>query len=346
MNPRARGRHVEVRVDRGLPAAFEASTPSPGTGELLVATRAAALGPDDLKAFEGCVLSGEFAGDVLAVGPDVASSLVGSAVAVLGYRPCARCHRCLDGVSTACADIGLRGRTTDGGLSGAVLVRTSDVIVLPPGLSHEQAALMHRVASALRALHRGPASPGEAVAILGGTPLALATCAVVLAAGSGRTAFVDDHAGCRAVMEHLGARSLERPSEASGWEDLAVWLGGYGADVVYECAGSAKSRLEAVELARPAGSVVLLAHDDTPVTMDLNLIVMGAKRVRGSRLYALSDGRVALDLIARSLVNAAALVGRTVSILDVLADPEFLNGFTDCRATIVQWPASAEVNLA
>ena len=84
----------------------------------------------------------------------------------------------------------------------------------------------------------------------------------------------------------------------------------------------------------------MLAEDDTPVHMDLNLLVMPDKRVRGARSYTHDEARAALDLIAGAR-DAGALVATTVELPDLLAATAagtFETMLGGCLATIVQPP--------
>jgi len=318
----------------------------PGAHEVVIATRAAAVGPADLTEPVDRMIGGEFSGDVIEVGSDVDPDLLHAPVVVLGSQPCGRCDRCLDGLATLCKESQTRGQTIDGGLAEAVLVRADEVLPLPDGLGHERATLMHRLARALRATRRSGARPGDATAVMGSTPLGLATTAVVLAAGSGKTALIDDHQRCRDALTEAGALTLGAPSDPAGWDTLRGDLGGYGPDVVFECAGTPQSRLAAIELARPAGTVVMVANDATPVTMDINLLVMGDKQVRGSRGYTVAEARTTLELMTRSRIDVSKLIGTTLDIGEFLAaaaDGSLDTLLGGCQATVVRWHPDAAV---
>jgi threonine dehydrogenase-like Zn-dependent dehydrogenase len=318
----------------------------PDADEVVIATRAAAVGPSDLTGPFDRVIGGEFSGDVIDVGTDVDPDLLHAPVAVLGPQPCGRCERCLAGLTTLCKESKTRGQTINGGLAEAVLVSANEVLPLPDGLGHEQATLMHRLARALRATRRSGARPGDTTAVVGSTPLGLAAATVVLAAGSGKTALIDDHQSCRSALTDAGALTLAAPSDAASWDTLKGDLDGYGPDVVFECAGTPQSRLAAIELARPAGTVVMVANDATPVTMDINLLVMGDKQVRGSRGYTVAEARTTLELMARSRIDVSKLIGTTLDIGDFLAaaaDGSLDTLVAGCQATVVRWQPDAAV---
>ena len=153
------------------------------------------------------------------------------------------------------------------------------------------------VATALHAVRLTRPRPADAAAVVGDGPLALATLAVLLARGVGKVALVADSDGSRARATRAGASALRHPASAEALEQVRGSLGGYGPDFVFECEGSSDARRLAIELVRPAGTVVLVAGDQMPTSMNPNLLVMADKRVQGSRGFEAADLELTRDLI-------------------------------------------------
>jgi threonine dehydrogenase-like Zn-dependent dehydrogenase len=325
---------IEIRATPAGPAAFDVERPSPGDGEVVVATRAVALDASDLDAPTDHAIGCAFSGEIVEVGTGVERDLIGTNVVALGYQPCGTCSRCRDRATTACSRMELRGRSLGGGLAETVALDGGEVLPIPPGVSVEDAALTHTLARAVRAARRGPGRAGDHVAVLGTTPLALAMATVALAAGYGRVA----HVGGDTAQAERGVRSAPTPTESTGWEELRSWLGGYGPDVAFECSGDPASRLAAIELVGPAGSVVLATESQEPVPMDINLLVMGDKRVRGARMYTQEDAAAALAMIEHGRVDVSALIAATTDVDAFLASAQSA-GLSRSHSTLVRWPA-------
>ncbi|KAH7145390.1 chaperonin 10-like protein [Dactylonectria estremocensis] len=121
----------------------------------------------------------EFAGEVLALGPEVSSNrgiAPGVRVGVPGraYHPCGTCHECTHpgqdemGYSPYCPRAGNLGLTRDGGFQEYCLVDSRQVAPLPEGLSATQAApLMCAGLTIWAALHHEKMQCAERVAIIG-----------------------------------------------------------------------------------------------------------------------------------------------------------------------------------
>ncbi|CEI60106.1 hypothetical protein FVEN_g8105 [Fusarium venenatum] len=121
----------------------------------------------------------EFAGEVIALGPDVSSHLgvaVGTRVGVPGraYHPCGTCYECTHpgqdsmGYSPYCPRSGNLGLTRDGGFQEHCLVDSRQVAVLPENLSPTQAApLMCAGLTIWSALHHKKVQNAQRVGIIG-----------------------------------------------------------------------------------------------------------------------------------------------------------------------------------
>lgn len=121
----------------------------------------------------------EFAGEIVAIGPDVPESLglaTGVRVGVPGraYHPCGQCFECSNngrdpvGYSPYCPQAGNLGLTRDGGFQQYCLVDSRQVAPLPASLSSPQAAAMMCAGLTVwSALHHPAVEKCKTIAILG-----------------------------------------------------------------------------------------------------------------------------------------------------------------------------------
>jgi (R,R)-butanediol dehydrogenase/meso-butanediol dehydrogenase/diacetyl reductase len=158
------------------------------------------------------------------------------------------------------------------------------------------------VAAAVHAVRRSQARPADIAAVVGQGSRALATVAALLARGVRKVAVLSEASESRERAARAGALAFSFPSAGQTLAVLQGELGGYGPDIVFGCeVGSEASRL-AIELARPAGTIVLMAEDGNPTHMNPNLLVLSDKRVLGNRGFDDQD-----LLRARSLIAARRL---------------------------------------
>ena len=178
--------------------------PTPGPGEVVLRTRAAALNYHDVFTRRGMpgitvplplIIGNDLAGDIEAVGPEVAGWAVGDRVVV---DPIDRVNG------------GFIGETRDGGLAERAAVPAHMLVKLPEAVGYaEAAALPVAYGAAHRMLvTRGRLKPGETVLILGASG-GVGTCCVQLAKEMGATVVVCASSEEKlARLEALGADVL------------------------------------------------------------------------------------------------------------------------------------------
>jgi len=168
---------------------------------------------------------------------------------------------------------------TGGGWSTAPLIaHASQLHAVPDALSDQDAVMIEPTACAVHAALSAHVATGEVVAVIGAGTLGLTTvaalhhlvrptapCTVVVGA---------KHPGQRAFATSLGADHVVPPdqlSRAVRRQAGSLVLAGRlteGADVVFDCVGSAASITEALSMVRPRGKVVLVGMP-AKVTVDL-----------------------------------------------------------------------------
>ncbi len=171
-----------------------------------------------------------------------------------------------------CADVG-------GGWSAAGLVaHRSQLHAVPAAFSDEDAVVVEPVACAVHAALGGAVGDGDVVAVVGAGTLGLATVAAldkIVRPTTGCTVMVGaKHAHQRRLAESFGADAVVPPDQLARAVRRRVGslvLGGRlteGADVVFDCVGTADSLRQALGMVRARGTVVLVGMPGR-VTVDL-----------------------------------------------------------------------------
>jgi L-gulonate 5-dehydrogenase len=200
----------------------ELDVPKPAHGEALVDIRAAGLCAGDLYIFTGRnpyvsyprVGGHEFAGRVVALGPDTAGPAPGSRVVIDPFIGCGTCYACRIGKRNCCANLEIVGVHRDGGFAPFATVPVANLVPTPDGLSDFHAAFAEPVAIGLQGCRRASVGHGDTVLVLGAGPIGLALVEVARARGA--KVFATDIDTNRLDMaEKLGASPLARPVSAS-----------------------------------------------------------------------------------------------------------------------------------
>jgi L-iditol 2-dehydrogenase len=123
-----------------------------------------------------------------------------------------------------------------------------NLLVVPPSVSPEVAAMTEPLACCLHGVARAGIQPGQTVAVLGLGPIGLMLCACARDAGA-RVVAVGGRTERRSLAPLFGASLGD----------------GRGADVVIEAVGSAAAWSDALELVRPGGTVLFFGGRERSV---------------------------------------------------------------------------------
>ena len=168
----------------------------------------------------------------------------GTPVAIEPMAPCGSCEHCSAGHYNHC-QLGAAmsmGVGQDGGMAEQIRVPQRAIVPLPSGLPLADACLIEPLAVAYHGLRLSEAGGGTRVAVIGGGSIGLCAVAVAESLG-GQVTLLARHEAQRQAGQRLGAKLA-----AEGDYDLVI-----------DAAGSAAALQQAVSLARPGATLLLLA---------------------------------------------------------------------------------------
>jgi L-gulonate 5-dehydrogenase len=283
--------------------------PAPGPSQVLIKVRAVGVCGTDIHVLNGHfplakpprVLGHEIAGDVIAVGEGVERVRAEQRVTVDSVVGCGACFFCRRGSAQFCTTGYELGLTADGGCQDYLLVPERNVFPIGASISYEEAAILDM--EVWGALRKCGIRKGDSVLILGHGPAGLVACQIARLMGAGKVVLCGRSPGRLTAARRLGLADRYVAVEE---EDLATVAagesGGTGIDLVVDCAGTARTTTDALQVATPGGRVLLFGVYTEPLReFDLNQVVLKDLTVFG----ALSD-RVGWEEVI-GLVDSGAL---------------------------------------
>lgn len=317
----------------------EVPVPEPGPGELLVKIAAATTCGTDVKVFRRgghprmihppSPFGHEMAGVVAAVGsgglggpgePGAARFAEGDAVVIANSAPCDACEACLRGRENLCRDLAyLNGAFAEYLLVPARFAEKSTYRI-PGGLPFQVAALAEPLACVLHALEQADLShPADAV-LYGSGPIGLLFLSVLVGAGH-RVAVADPNPSRLAIARRLGAAATI-PVGRDGGEAarlVAASEAGDGFDLAIEATGSPAAWWDALNSARPGGTVLLFGGcpPGTSVPLDTHRLHYSEITVKSPYHHRPPVFRQALDKLAADEIPAHTLLSAELPLARV-----------------------------
>jgi threonine dehydrogenase-like Zn-dependent dehydrogenase len=250
--------------------------PTPGPGQVLLATRASTICGSDIRAiyrehlqgdpaemYQGVVAGHEPAGQVMALGPGTQRLAVGDRVAIYHISGCGQCDECVRGYQIGCTapSRAAYGWQRDGGHAELLLAEERDCIVLPEGVSYlDGACVACGFGTAYEGLLRASVSGRDSLAVVGLGPVGLAAGLLGRALGAVPRVGIDPSAERRELALRLGA--VDQACGPDETDSLTTILAA-GAHVAIDCSGSTAGRKAAVSLLRTRGRMVLVGEGNS-----------------------------------------------------------------------------------
>ena len=255
----------------------------------------------------------EWSGTVAALGAgaDAFGWRVGDRVAGTSHAGCGFCRMCRGGRYNLCESYGDEGRGhrqyghyTAGAYAEYVVHSVRSLTRLPDALTLEEAALLDPASIALHTVKRGVMDPGDTVAIIGPGPMGLMVLLCALALGAGRAIVVGRGQRLRVAAE-LGAETVD--IEACDPVAAVREMTAGGAQVVIECAGTATTLGQAVEMARKGGHVSVIGIPLEPAALPVKKLVLEEIDLHGVRANR-GTCEEALPLLANRRIDPRRLI--------------------------------------
>jgi len=268
----------------------------------------------------------EFAGVVLAVGPQQKDYKVGDLLAVAADVHCGKCYYCQRGMYNLCENARLVGISAGmpGGLaqkaalSGDIL--TNGVVHrMPEGMSFEHAALAEPLSSVLAAHHKAETNLSHTVVVLGGGSIGCFHIAVAHARGA-KVILSEPSAERRQMAEPFHPEFVIDPFNEDVVARVRELTGGLGADIVICANPIVATQTQAVEMVRKAGRVILfggLPKANPMTSLNANRIHYDEIEVVGAFSYHPIFHEQALDVLQRGLIDGDTVITHVFGLDDV-----------------------------
>jgi len=301
--------------------------PTPRPDEVLVRVGACGICGTDLHIIDGdsplarypIIPGHEFAGEVVAVGSDVAQRYgkenitVGSRVAVEPNLYCGYCDSCRTGHENLCLNYAALGVTTNGAVAQYVTVPVAKAYALPDNMSFREGALIEPVSCAVHGMHILNPRSGDTFLIVGAGTMGLLLLQLAVRGGASRVAMVDVNAQRLALAEQLGpTRTYSDIKQALKDEPL-------GFNCVIDATGVAPVIENAFMAVKRGGKLLIfgVASNEARISLSPFRIYNDEITIIGS-MAVLFSFQAALDLISSGVINTEAMLTKALPLQDFL----------------------------
>ena len=211
-------------------------------------------------------LGHEYAGVVVAVGPEVKSIQPGQRVTAVPRGPCGKCDLCRAGISALCRKVTQRG----GSWSESIVAPEQLVYALPDDVSNEVGAITEPLSCAVRIIDRTGLKAGQNMCVIGAGPIGLFSAVLAKHAGAAQVIVSDIRPSRREIAKRMGIDVVVDPKAQDLREVVMDLTHGRGVEVSMEGVGLEPALSQAIELVAIGGMVMWGGLAPTSISVPLS----------------------------------------------------------------------------
>jgi len=303
----------------------EVPTPTCPEGGLLLKVIACGLCGSDLRTLRSghrkvtfpWIIGHEICGEVVEVGTNYDGAWqMGSVLAVGPVAYCGNCDFCVSGQYELCENRREIAQAWPGGFAEYIAipeecVKLGTIQVVPEGLDSAFAAISEPISSCVHAQEKGEVGLGDTVVIIGAGPIGCVHASLARARGADKVFLADIVEERLKLAEAFEPDGTVNAAKTDLVEEVRRLTKGKGADVVITATSAPVASVQAVEMARKGGRILLfggLPKDNSKPGVDMNIVHYNALHLMGTTTFVPRHQRMALRLMASRRIPVDKLV--------------------------------------
>ena len=310
----------------------EVPRPEVEPGGLLLKVEACGLCGSDLRTLRSghrrvtfpWIIGHEICGTVAETSPEQTVWPVGARLAVGPIVYCGHCDFCQDGQYELCENYREIAQAWPGGFADYVAIppeaiRLGNIRAVAEDVDPAFAAITEPISSSINAQEKGRVGLGDTVVIIGAGPVGCIHTALARAKGADKI-FIADIVDTRLKLaEAFEPDATINAAKTDLVEEVRRLTDGKGADVVITATPAPIAQVQAVEMARKGGRILLfggLPKDKSKPGIDTNIVHYNALHLIGTTIFAPRHQRQAIKLVSSARVPADKLVTHRFPLSD------------------------------
>jgi (R,R)-butanediol dehydrogenase/meso-butanediol dehydrogenase/diacetyl reductase/L-iditol 2-dehydrogenase len=260
----------------------------------------------------------EAAGEVVETASAVKSFKKGDRITFDSTIYCGECFYCKNGMVNLCDNRMVLGVSCGeyrrhGAFAEYVVIPDNIAVLVPEGLSYEEAACTEPVGVAAHAVRMTPIALNDTVAVVGSGLIGNLIIQVLRTCVSGKIIALDTEPSRREVAKSFGIDAAFDPADSDLEKKIKDLTEGRGVDRVIEAVGVTASIKTAISIVRKGGSVTLVGNTFPNVEIPLQAVVSRQISLQGTCAIS-GEYPIALDLMSRKKINVKALLSATAPL--------------------------------
>ena len=261
----------------------------------------------------------EFAGTIVEIGEGVKNRKIGERGGVMQVVTCHACRNCLMNRSVwLCDSAREMGSQRDGAFAEYCAVPAENFVPISDNISFEEAAMAEPLANAIFTIEMAEIQPNDTVVVIGPGPIGILCAKVAELYNSSKVILVGTRDGRLEIAKTgFGVKYAVNIRKKDAEKTLMEMLGGKGADVVVEAAGTQSALELAMRIHAANARIVLEGSPDYEETIPFNrLHLQPNARLIDITTWRRTDYSNALRYIREGRIDIRPLMTQKFSLED------------------------------
>jgi NADPH:quinone reductase-like Zn-dependent oxidoreductase len=307
----------------------ELPVPEPSTGQVCIQLKTSALNHLDIWIRNGIpgvplplIMGSDGAGKIYKLGVQANKFKIGDSVIVQPLVYCGECRSCQSGNENLCANMGIRGESTDGTNCEFIVLDEKCVELKPENITFAEAAAFPLVGQTAyqMLINRAKIKPGENILVWGaGSGVGHMAVQIAKISGCNVIATVGSDEKC-AFANELGADLVVNHYNDNLADKVKMFCG--KVDVVFEHVGSATWAISMHVLAKGGRVVTCGATTGPNATIDLRHLFFKQQTIMGSTMGNVDAFTQVIKLVAKGQLKSR--VDKIFPLDDIAIGHEYL----------------------
>jgi len=265
------------------------------------------------------VIGHEISGVVIGKGPNSKAAWeIGTPLAIAPIVYCGTCDFCQKGLLELCENYREIGQAWPGGMAEYIAIPEEAIQLgviqpIPAGLDLAQAAISEPISACLHAIELSAIQKGQTVVIFGAGMVGCTLLQLAHLNKAGKTIIIDVHNVRLGVAKTFDPDYSLNPISCDVVKEIMQITSGKGADLVFTATAAPIVQVQAVEIARRGGRVLIFAGlpvEQAKQNIDMNKVHYKGLHIIGTTIYAPRHQKIALELIASGKLNVEKMITR------------------------------------
>lgn len=253
--------------------------------------------------------------------------VIGDKLAISPVVYCGKCEFCKDGNHELCIEYKELAQSWPGGFAEYMAVppeavEHGTIQLIPKGTDPMHATVVEPLSSCVNAQEKGNVGLGDTVVIIGAGPIGTLHLELARARGSKTIVVVDIDDNRLELMNEYTPDYLIHAGKEKPVFKIRELTNGYGADVIITANPVPETQVQAVEMAKKGGRILLfggLPKDRSRSGIDMNLVHYNALHLIGTTIFAPGHNRLAMQLISSGRISAEKFISHIMPLTDFAA---------------------------